>query len=60
MPDISKCRNLNCPSKEQCYRFTSEPNLYQTYSDFKPEEGKDKCDYFWQNYETDDKLNYNK
>lgn len=49
MPDISKCNNYQCPSKEQCYRFTSEPNTYQTYADFKPEEGEDKCNYYWDN-----------
>lgn len=37
MPDISKCTNDQCPIREKCYRFTSEPNEYgQSYSYFTP------------------------
>ena len=34
MPDISKCEGIDCPIKENCYRFTSEPCEYQAYSAF--------------------------
>ena len=36
MPDISKCSDgKECPIKDTCYRWTSEPSEYsQTYSKF--------------------------
>lgn len=35
MPDISKCRNSQCPLKEKCYRWTSPPSEYrQSYVNF--------------------------
>lgn len=50
--DISMCRNEECPSKSECYRFTATPEpLYQSYADFEPLEGEDKCEYFWDNTE---------
>jgi len=44
MPDISMCRNKECPLKEQCYRFKATPNDYQYYSDFEYKGGN--CEYF--------------
>jgi len=52
MPDISMCSNDTCPLREQCYRFTAEPNPYrQSYGTFKPEIDEDKveCKYFIDN-----------
>lgn len=49
MPDISKCKNNFCPSRVNCYRFTSTPSEFQSYSSFKPDENEDKCSYFWKN-----------
>lgn len=50
MSNISKCENKECPSKEKCYRFTATPNKHrQSYGRFMYEEGKDKCEYFWDN-----------
>ena len=47
MPDISMCANEECPLKEKCYRYTSEPDKYlQSYGDFKPDENGE-CEYFW-------------
>ena len=46
MTDISKCSNTDCPSHMQCWRYLAPASEYQYYSDFKPEEGKDKCEYF--------------
>ena len=38
MPDIVKCQNSDCPLKEQCYRWTSEPSEFlQAYNRFEPE-----------------------
>lgn len=48
MVDISMCNNSKCPSKDKCYRFRAIPNSRQSYSEFKPEKGKDKCDAFWE------------
>lgn len=28
MPDITKCNGINCPIKENCYRFISKPSKY--------------------------------
>jgi len=46
MADISKCQNADCPSHKECWRYICRASEYQYYSDFKPEEGQDKCDYF--------------
>ena len=45
-PDIAKCGNTKCKSKDKCYRFTSIANEYQSYEDFKPKKGRVKCEYF--------------
>jgi len=29
MPNTVLCKGLECPLKEYCYRFTSEPSVYQ-------------------------------
>jgi hypothetical protein len=34
MPDISMCQNKECPSKEDCYRFTAKPSEWQAWSIF--------------------------
>lgn len=47
MPDISMCKNTECPLKDTCYRFTATPSEpVQSYSDFKYDEKKG-CDYYW-------------
>ena len=44
MPDISMCLNKQCESRTTCYRFTAIPSEYrQSYSDFQPADGEDKC-----------------
>jgi hypothetical protein len=48
MPDISKCTDKDCPSKEECYRWNSPPYEHgQAYGDFKHSESTGKCSYFW-------------
>lgn len=50
MPDISMCRNSNCPKHETCYRFTAVPNpKRQVYAGFKPTDNV--CMYFIDNVE---------
>jgi hypothetical protein len=50
MPDISLCRNVMCPSKDYCHRYTATPSEFrQSYGGFGPEDGEDKCDMFWPN-----------
>lgn len=35
MPDISMCQNKECPSKNDCLRFTAKPNeIWQSYAEF--------------------------
>lgn len=48
MPDITLCFGVNCPIKEQCYRFTARPEVYQSYFYDSPREGL-TCNYFIQN-----------
>lgn len=31
MPYFTKCSGENCPLKTTCYRFTSKPNISQSY-----------------------------
>lgn len=46
MPDITMCKGEKCEAKESCYRFTAEPNIYQSY--FMDSPGHDKnCPRFW-------------
>lgn len=37
MPDIAMCRNITCPLRESCYRFTAKPKQFrQSYAHFTP------------------------
>ena len=50
MADICKCTGqigaIDCPHKEQCYRYTSEADEYQSYFTESPiKDGK--CDHYW-------------
>ena len=48
MPDISMCENKSCPSRSRCYRFTAKPSqCMQSYGDFEPKPGEDKCEFYW-------------
>jgi hypothetical protein len=46
MADISKCRGIDCPLKERCFRFLTIPSRWQSY--FHGESGlsedKTKCE----------------
>jgi hypothetical protein len=48
MPDITMCRDSQCPSNNSCYRYiaTPSPGKEQSYF-FPPRNDSDlKCDYF--------------
>lgn len=46
MADITKCKPVDCPHKEKCYRFTAEADEYQSYFTTPPiKDGK--CDMYW-------------
>lgn len=50
MSDIAKCRDIHCPSKEKCYRYTAPTNeSRQSYGSFNRESDADNCDMFWDN-----------
>ena len=49
MPDISMCKNKECPSNLQCYRYMAMPNPHrQAYSTFDIE--GDGCEDYMQVY----------
>ena len=45
MPDITMCINEGCDKKYFCYRYMTQPSLFQSVSNFGLY--KDECDYFW-------------
>lgn len=52
MSDITKCKGVNCPVTEYCYRFTAiEHEFMQSYFVESPgehhEDGKFTCDRYW-------------
>ena len=47
MPDISMCRDDECPSRKSCYRFMATECAYQSYLVSPREDGADKCDSYW-------------
>ena len=48
------CNGENCPLKENCYRYTAEPNPYrQSYFKTPPyNKEEDKCKYLYPMYTT--------
>jgi hypothetical protein len=44
MPDISMCKNEDCPVKNNCYRFLAKPSFLQSYGLFIYNNG---CESFW-------------
>lgn len=50
MSDIAKCKDIDCPSKEMCYRFTApDSKFWQSYGVFNREKDAFNCDMFWSN-----------
>lgn len=53
MADITKCKGIDCPLKDDCYRYTAKDSgILQSwfYDDNIGEETDDgfECEYFWQ------------
>lgn len=49
MPDISMCKNNNCPLKLACYRFTAPANEHhQSYTTFNYNPITKECRGFYQ------------
>ena len=45
--DISMCQDTQCPSREECYRFTAKPSANQSFQDFNEfRAGQDVCEDF--------------
>jgi len=46
MPDITLCRNKDCPLKDICYRYRAVPDpVWQSYFDPQPPESEN-CEHF--------------
>lgn len=45
MPDITMCSGNDCKFKSNCYRYTAEASIRQSYFTESPIES-DKCDYY--------------
>ena len=35
MPDYCMCEDHECPKKDTCKRYISQPSIYQSYGEFK-------------------------
>lgn len=46
MPDISLCRDHDCPSRTYCYRYRAKPSEWQSYGTFPRDEGWQRCLWF--------------
>ena len=44
--DITKCSNEDCKQKEECYRYTANEGMLQSYFSEDVRDG-DNCEYFW-------------
>lgn len=59
MPDISMCTGTGCPLKENCYRATAKPSLYQYYYPTPPiKDGE--CDHYLKQDENEKRTNIQK
>jgi hypothetical protein len=52
MADITKCKGINCPVKDNCYRYTArDSGLYQSWfvddNVGKMVDNKFSCDVYW-------------
>ena len=49
MADITKCKGIDCPIRDKCYRFTAPDGRWQSYSNFAKylNETKTECPYFY-------------
>ena len=48
MPDITMCKDEECPSKEQCYRYRATPTPeHQSYFTKSPRDSLGLCDGYF-------------
>ena len=52
MPDITMCSGIDCPLKENCYRYTAQPSKYRQsfFSEVPYNIEEKRCEYFMNNY----------
>jgi hypothetical protein len=68
MSDITMCQDKDCPKKNNCYRFTAQPDEYlQSYFAASPRNEDGTCKYYWPltfipkcRVKIDEKKNYEK
>lgn len=47
MADISMCADRECPSRNECHRWTAWPDgMHQSYADFGRERWAVRCGYY--------------
>lgn len=47
MPDISMCRDHDCPSRAKCYRYRAAPApFWQAFGTFPRDDGWQRCLWF--------------
>ena len=50
MADIAKCKDVLCPSKDKCYRYTAPASKFMQSYFISPREcDAVNCDMFWDN-----------
>lgn len=47
MPDLAKCTDVKCPSREQCWRWVAPSDRWQSYADFDRPEDAERCADGW-------------
>lgn len=47
MPDISMCTDMNCPVRQNCYRFMATPNPDRQSYVLVKSNGYEPCDIYW-------------
>ena len=48
MADITKCEGIGCSVAQQCYRYTSISDKWQSYFAYMPSPTGRQCEYFIQ------------
>jgi hypothetical protein len=46
MPDIAMCPGVNCPKRNECYRYMAISDPIQVYVDFRYDHERRQCDSF--------------
>jgi hypothetical protein len=54
MADITMCKPIQCPLKDMCYRYITEPHsMMQSYFIYEPYDKKTKtCEYYYETKST--------